>query len=233
MVDSRISSTAQIKPQAVLLDMDGTLVDHFETLYRCYRYVSVALEQEAPSRDLVKRSVGGSMPVTIRKFFEEARIEEAIRLWEEHFDAIHLENVIVLDGARELLATLKELQVKAAVFTNKSGSHTRNICQDQGLSSFFSDILGAGDTEFRKPQKALTEIALSRLGADANASLTIGDSPFDIEAAHCVGMTAYCVPTGSHTAEELAEAGADRVFPSLRAINKIVFAPLLDSSPTP
>ncbi len=204
--------------QSVLIDMDGTLVDHFQALYRCYRYASEQLGNEPPSHELVKRSVGGSMPVTIRKFFPEEQVEEAIRLWSEHFDEIHLEDVILLRGAKELLDVLQRREIKTAVFTNKSGEHTRNICRNLGLEDYFEFALGAGDTPYRKPQRELSELALQRLGTKAENTILVGDSPFDIEAASIVNMTSFCVPTGSHTREELAEAGADRIFDSLQEI---------------
>jgi len=217
-------------PRAVLLDMDGTLVDHFEALYRCYKFVAEKLDQKAPSQDEVRRGVGGSMPVTIRKFFPENVISEAIHLWRAHFDEIHLENVILLDGAMALLQTLHRNNIKTAVFTNKIGQHSRNICDDQGLSPYLAETLGAEDTEYRKPQPEFSRHILEKLGTSSSETIMIGDSPFDIEAAHCVGMTAFCVPTGSHSVEELESAGADYIFSSLREINDGLFAPLANSA---
>ncbi len=209
---------------AVLLDMDGTLVDHFDTIFRCFHYAAEQLGKTPPTYDMVRRAVGGSMPVTIRKFFEENEIKEAKRHWNDRFDEIHLEGVILLDGARELLDAVTRKGIQAAVFTNKGGSHTRNIIESLGLSKYFSLVIGAHDTEFRKPQPELSQIALDRLGVKASEAILIGDSPFDIESAHCVGMTSLCVSTGSHTAAELVEAGADRVFESLQEIADTVFS---------
>ena len=81
-----------------------------------------------------------------------------------------------------------------------------------------------GDTPYRKPQVELSRIVLDRLGVAAEATIMIGDSPFDIEAASCVGMTSFCVPTGSHSLQELEEAGADRIFESLQAVADTVFS---------
>lgn len=212
------------KTKAVLLDMDGTLVDHFETICRCYQYAAEKMGKVPPSYDQVKREVGGSMPVTIRRFFSDDELEEAKKHWNRRFDEIHLEGVILLKGARELLQAIEKQGLQAAVFTNKSGSHSRNIIESLGLADSFSLVLGAEDTPYRKPQLELSEIVLERLGIDAKEAILIGDSPFDIDAAHCVGMTSFCVPTGSHTIEELRKAGADRIFESLQEIADTVFS---------
>ena len=204
--------------QAVLFDMDGTLVDHFETIYRCYKYAAEKLGRPVPTYDAVKRAVGGSMPVTIRSFFADTELEAAMRLWKEKFDEIHLEGVVLLPGARDLIQAVNQHNIKAAVFTNKSGIHTRNIIESLGLSDSFSLILGAHDTHYRKPEPELSSIALDRLNAMPEQAILIGDSPFDIESAHCIGMTSYCVSTGSHSSQELIDAGADKVFESLQEI---------------
>jgi len=205
-------------PAAVLFDMDGTLVDHFETIFRCYEYAAKKLGKSPPTYESVKRGVGGSMPVTIRKFFEDAEIEEAMGLWNEKFEQIHLEGVVLLKGAREVVDAVRQCGIKAAVFTNKSGRHTRNIIDSLGMSDRFALIIGADDTPYRKPEPELSKIALDRLEVKADQAILVGDSPFDIQSAHSVGMTSYCVPTGSHSAHELREAGADCVFESLQEI---------------
>jgi phosphoglycolate phosphatase len=66
---------------------------------------------------------------------------------------------------------------------------------------------------------------LAELGADAASTLLVGDSPFDVQAARNGGFAAcWCVTTGTHDAEELRAAGADRIFAGLAAVR----AALLD-----
>ena len=208
----------------VLFDMDGTLVDHFETIFRCYEYAAQALDKTPPTFDEVKRAVGGSMPVTIKTFFDDESLEAAKMHWNKRFDEIHLEGVRLLDGARELIGELDRREFRLAVFTNKSGDHTRNIIRSLGLFDSFSLILGANDTNFRKPQPQLSQHALNQLGIEGNEALLIGDSPFDIESAKCVGMKCYCVSTGSHSKEELEAANADCVFDDLPDLMDSLFA---------
>ncbi len=207
----------------LLFDMDGTLVDHFETIFRCYEYAAKALGKTPPTYDEVKRAVGGSMPVTIKSFFDEDSVEEAKKHWTKRFDEIHLEGVRLLDGARELIEELGRRNFKLAVFTNKSGDPTRNIMRSLELHESFSLILGAGDTEFRKPQPELSKYALQQLNSCSSESILIGDSPFDIESAKCVGMKSFCVATGSHSKEELVAANADCVFDGLPELMKSIF----------
>ena len=204
--------------RGVLLDLDGTLVDHIETITRCFQHATRELGFPEPSPELVKRSIGGSMPVTIQKFLPPERVEDGKALWQARFEELHLKGVVVLPGARELLQLCRETDRKAGVFTNKTGRHTRAIMENEGLAPLLSFSLGAEDTPYRKPQPEFSQAAIERLDLPPNSVAMIGDSPFDIQAAKAVGMAALCVTTGSHQREELEEAGADLVFESLTEI---------------
>ena len=52
----------------------------------------------------------------------------------------------------------------------------------------------------------------------------VGDSPWDVQAAHNAGFPCFAVTTGTHTHEELSAAGADGVYPSLSAIGAAQFS---------
>jgi len=198
--------------------MDGTLVDHSKALASCYQHACRELGQREPSLEEVRRAIGGSMPVTIRKFLPSQLVKRGKELWSERFGKIHLQDVELLEGARELLDRCCKLGIAAGVFTNKTGRHARAILDQEGLSPKLAFALGAEDTPYRKPQPEFSAIALEKLGLPGEQVAMIGDSPFDIQAAKNGSMTALCVDTGSHTSAELLEAGADRVFSSLSEI---------------
>lgn len=209
--------------RGVLLDLDGTLIDHFNTLYACYRHALSTLGLPVPSREVVRRSVGGSMEVTMHKLVDDADVEEAAKLWREHLARIYLDDVTLMPGGGELVRTLHARGVRLAVFTNKTGNASRGICAHLGVTPYLDLVLGANDTAWRKPQPEFSALALQRLGTAAAETVMIGDSPYDIEAARAGGMACLCVTTGTHNAEELAAAGADAIYPDLWALGSAVF----------
>jgi phosphoglycolate phosphatase len=209
--------------RGVLFDLDGTLIDHFATLYGCYEFALSTLGLPVPSREHVRRSVGGSMEVTMRKLIAEQHVAPAAALWREHLARTYLDDVTLMPGGGELVRALHTRGLRLAVFTNKIGETSRGICAHLGLSPHLDLVLGANDSPWRKPQPEFTALALERLGTSAADSVLIGDSPYDIDAARAGGMAALCVTTGTHTAEELAAAGADAIFPDLPALGAAVF----------
>ena len=108
--------------------------------------------------------------------------------------------------------------VKLAVFTNKQAEAARRICAHLGVTPILDGVFGAGDTPWLKPQREFTAHVLATLGARADSTLLVGDSPFDVETAHNGGFPCWAVTTGTHDEAQLRAAGADRIFPNLTAL---------------
>jgi phosphoglycolate phosphatase-like HAD superfamily hydrolase len=205
-------------PRTVLLDLDGTLIDHFDAIHRSYNHTLPQLGHPRPTRQQVRDAVGGGLEEAMLRFITREQLPEALRIYREYFDRTMLDDVILLPGAHELLEALDHRGVACAVFTNKLGDASRRICQHLGLSPFLRGVFGAKDTPWLKPDPAFSRHALERLAGTPDSALLIGDSPFDVDAGRSGGFPCWAVCTGTHTAEQLAAAGADRVFTDLVAL---------------
>ena len=143
----------------------------------------------------------------------------AVRRHVEHTTSILLEDVTLMPGTLELLRAQQTAGVALAVFTNKRGEHARKICEHLGITSFLRGVFGAGDTAWLKPQPEFAAHVLAALGADRATTMLLGDSPFDVKAAHNGGFACWCVTTGTHDAAQLRAAGAEAVYPDLFALS--------------
>jgi phosphoglycolate phosphatase-like HAD superfamily hydrolase len=199
----------------LLIDLDGTLVDAFTTIHRSYVHLLPQLGLPAPTMEQVRRAVGGGLENAMRHFVPEAQIADGVKLFVDYTDKILLEDVTLMPGALELLRAEHAKGVKLAVFTNKRGHHARRICEHLGVTPYLDGIFGAKDTAWVKPQPEFATHALRELGGRAETTMLIGDSPFDVKSAHNGGFACWCVTTGTHSAEELREANAERVFADL------------------
>jgi HAD superfamily hydrolase (TIGR01509 family) len=201
--------------QTILIDLDGTLVDAFTTIHRSYSHILPLLGRPAPTMAQVRRAVGGGLENAMRNFVPEALVAEAVKLHLAHTDQILLEDVRLLPGALELLQAQHAAGVKLAAFTNKRGDHARRVCTHLGVDAYLSGVFGAKDTAWLKPQPEFAAHVLQQLGGTASSTMLIGDSPFDVKAAHNGGFPCWCVTTGTHNAEELKAAQAEAVFSDL------------------
>ena len=202
----------------LLLDLDGTIVDAFTTIHRGYVHTLPQFGLPAPTLEQVRRAVGGGIENAMRHFLPEAQIPDAVRIHIAHTDTILLEDVKLLPGTLELVRSQHAAGVTVAVFTNKRGEHARKVCTHLGLDPYLTRVFGARDTPWLKPQAEFAGHVLGELGARPESTLLIGDSPFDVKAAHNGGFACWCVTTGTHDAAQLRAAGAENVFPDLFAL---------------
>lgn len=210
--------------QHILFDLDGTLIDHFTAIHKSIAYAQRQLDLSESTYETVRTTVGGGIELTLTRLLGEAKAQEALPHFKRYFETVMLEDAIILPGVESLLKTLHEKDKRTAVFTNKIGDHSRAILQHLGLSQHLDAVIGTADTEYRKPQPEFTQYALDRLGAQASETMMIGDSPFDYQAADCLGMPCYLVATGSHSVAELeAETKAAGIFPDMPALAQAVF----------
>jgi phosphoglycolate phosphatase len=206
--------------QTYLFDLDGTLIDHFAAIHRAHSHTLQALGFPPPTWEEVRSAVGGGLERAIGRLAGPERVEEALAIYRPYWSATMLDDVMLLPGARELLDRLHASGTTLAVLTNKHGPSSRLICDHLKIASMLRGVFGAGDTPWLKPQPEFTRHALEQLGANLSTSLLVGDSPWDVEAAKNCGFPSWCVTTGTHTAAELATAGADKIFRDLIALNR-------------
>jgi phosphoglycolate phosphatase len=179
-----------------------------------------------PTMEQVHRAIGGGLEVAIERLFGPAhasRVGEAVPIYRAYWAKHMLHGVALLPGARELLEALKARGARCAVFTNKHGPSARTVCEHLGVSGLLDGIFGALDTPWLKPDREFAEHALTTLGATADTTCLIGDSPWDVAAGQNAGFPCYCVTTGTHTEAELREVGASGVYPDMFVLARNVF----------
>lgn len=209
----------------LLLDLDGTIVDAFTTIHRGYVHTLPQFGLPVPTMEQVRRAVGGGLENAMRHFLPEPQIAAAVRTHLAYTDTILLEDVKLMPGTLELVRAQHAAGVKLAVFTNKRGDHARKVCAHLGLAPYLSGTFGAKDTAWLKPQPEFARHALDTLGASATSTMLIGDSPFDVQAAHNGGFACWCVTTGTHSEAQLRVTGAEAVFPDLLALRAALERP--------
>jgi len=204
--------------RTVLFDLDGTLLDHLPAIHRSYAHTLPQLGLPAPTHEQVKRAIGGGLENAMLNFIPESRLAEALAIYRPFWDATMLTGADPMPGAMALLEKLTAAGVTCAVFTNKHGPSARAVCAHLGFTPFLREVFGAKDTPWLKPEPAFSDHALSTLGASAATTCLVGDSPWDVQAAHNAGFPCFAVTTGTHTAAELRAAKADGVYDNLTAL---------------
>ena len=215
------------KISTVLFDLDGTLIDNFTAIHRCYSDVAVSLGLVPQSLAAIRAAVGGSISLTMSRLIGDELAPEGIRRFRKHFPDVMYEGAFVLPGVKWILRHLRERGIRTAVFTNKDYDATEALLAHLGLAELVSGAFGTGTEKmpWRKPQREFSEAVLAELGAKPASTLMIGDSPFDIQAAGTVGMPVACVATGTHMPETLLPAlpDPDLIFGNMFQLGKTLW----------
>jgi len=205
-------------PATFLFDLDGTLIDHFTAIHRSYAHTMAQLGLPVPTMAQVRKAVGGGQENSMRRLAGDANLARALKIYRTYWDRTMLDDVVLLPGARILLEALHARGATLGVLSNKLGSSSRLICDHLGITPLLQAVVGAQDTAWLKPQPELIAHTLGLLGKSADGAAMVGDSPYDIEAAHNAALPAWCVTTGTHDAAELRAARADAIYPNLDAL---------------
>ncbi|PSK96200.1 phosphoglycolate phosphatase-like HAD superfamily hydrolase [Murinocardiopsis flavida] len=131
----------------------------------------------------------------------------------------------VLPGVETALRTLRAHPgVVQTVLTGNTRASAKIKVGAFGLDRYLDLEIGAyGDDDAHRP--TLVDIARQRAGRchgavfDTTATILIGDTPKDVEAAHSAGVRVIAIASGSSTSAELARAGADRVVTTLDGVD--------------
>jgi HAD superfamily hydrolase (TIGR01549 family) len=205
-------------PPAAILDVDGTLVDtnyhHALAWYRAFREHGIVLPLWRLHRHV---GMGGDKYVSaLAGDGVEQRLGDALReRWEALFDEL-IGEVEPLDGARELIADLKQRGHPVVLATSAVEKHVEAFLDKLQARELTDAWTTKDDVEASKPDPDLVRAALDKAGT--GDALMVGDTPWDVEAARRCGLETITVMTGGYSKQELRDAGAVAVYESIEEL---------------
>lgn len=199
-----------------VFDCDGTLVDGQAHVCDTMEQAFVEAGLPVPDRNEVRRSVGLSLPVAIRKLapdLDDALNAHLVEAYKQGFFARRQEGLVhepLYEGVHELLHGLADAGWMLAVATGKSERGLTACLEQNDLTHLFVS-LQTSDRHRSKPHTDMLDAALIEAGVTAEAAVMIGDTTFDILMARDAGVRALGVAWGYHTPDELRQAGAETI----------------------
>lgn len=202
--------------QAVIFDLDGTLVDTAPDLTHATNHVLESEGLPAVTAAAVRSMVGLGGRMLLKRGFASHGVElEAVRLERlyERFIAYYGANICVssaaFPGAVAMLEWCAAAGLKVGICTNKPEGLSVQLIEALGLSSHFGAIVGADTVGTAKPDPAPYHETLRQLGV-SGASLMVGDSETDVLTARAAGVPVVGVSFG-YTPRPVAEFSPDHV----------------------
>ncbi len=198
--------------QAVLLDLDGTLIASRDGIIVCLRAALRELGHELDPAEDLDWVIGPPLPDVMARLLGslgDDRIEAAIVAYRQHYSSSGMMESPLFPGIQAFMDQLAGSGRRVFLATSKPLHLARSILELRGLTRYFNGFYGArpDDTGAEKPELIASLVAQE--GVDPRHSVMVGDRRYDITGAHANGIRGIGALWGYGGREELEAAGAD------------------------
>jgi phosphoglycolate phosphatase len=192
------------KPELVVFDLDGTLVDSAPDIAYAVDTLLNALGRPMAGEARVRGWIGNGAAMLVKRALtgemwpegEPPRFDEALSLFMDTYAAHLCDRGRLFDGAAEGLARLKAEGYRTACNTNKHSRLTFPLLDQLGIARYL-DFIGCGDQFGKhKPDPEPLLKTAEHFGVAPSDCLMVGDSANDAQAARNAGFMLVCVPYG-------------------------------------
>lgn len=214
-----------MKYEAVLFDMDGTVLDTLDDLADAVNHSLERFALPRVERERVRSALGNGAARLIKLCLPEGCPEGLEKELLEYYMAYYEDHCRIktrpYDGVLPLMERLRSRGVKLAIISNKPDPAVKELA-----GAFFPGLLEAaqGESESvrRKPCPDGVLAAAGEMAVPVERCLYVGDSEVDAETGRRAGMDHVCVSWGFRSAEQLARSGAGHIVSTVRELERFI-----------
>lgn len=218
------------RPQMVLLDLDGTLVDSVPDLAASVDWMMGELGLPAHGESRVRDWVGNGVErLVMRALTGELwsdppaeSFERALPLFRTAYTERNGRHSRLFPGVAGGLEYLRGAGYRLGCVTNKAEAFTLPLLRALGIDGYFGVVVSGDTLPQKKPDPAPLLHAAERLGVAPSQALMVGDSEHDVKAARAAGFQVVCVSYGYNHGRDIATALPDAVVDSLEQLRTLL-----------
>lgn len=217
-------------PNAIVWDLDGTLIDSAPDICRALNSVLADAGLETQQEQAVRTMIGNGVPKLVERGFEAvgrplsaSELDVMVGQFMAHYSANPTAHTRMYPGVAETLEKLAAAGVKQGLCTNKPEAVTRSILHQLNIDQYFSAVVGGDTTDARKPDPKPLQVCIDAMGATVGGTIMIGDSAVDAGSARALRVPIGLVAHGyRHT--DLADIDADFLVEDIASVPEILTA---------
>ncbi|MGN6182435.1 MAG: HAD family hydrolase [Thermoanaerobaculia bacterium] len=195
--------------QAFLLDIDGTLIDSNDKHADCWVEAFAHFKKDV-DWNVVRQQIGKGgdllVPDTLNaremRTFGEKLKKYRGELWTKKY----MKTVQPFPGVIDAIRALADRGVKLAFASSSNPDEVEYYVELLGVGDLLEGTTSKEDAEFSKPSPEIFQAALERVKSDPAKTFAVGDTPYDVLAAHRIPMPIVAVRCGGFADELLAKA---------------------------
>ena len=209
--------------QAVLFDMDGTVLDTLADLTNAVNHIldEYAMPRRTP-REVASFLGNGAarlLSKSVPAGTSEERLAEMLRVYQPWYDSHCAILTAPYPGILTLMKSLREAGVKQAVISNKQDSAVKRLAAEH-FPGLLETAVGESAAVRRKPNPDAVLAALREMDVAPENAVYVGDTEVDLQTAENAGLACAVVGWGFRAEDELRAAGAERIFHSAEELGE-------------
>jgi phosphoglycolate phosphatase len=206
--------------RAVLLDLDGTLLDTVLDLHAAADGMLAELSRSPVSVEDIRTYVGRGMVNLVKRLLagqrnfadDPAPLQEiALESFRRHYALCNGRHARPFSGVMEGLGAFRAAGLPLGIVTNKPHAFTVPLLERTGLAEFITVTVSGDSLPRQKPDPMPLVWACGRLNVSPAETLMIGDSVHDCNAARAAGCPVFLVPYGYNEGQDVRTLNCDAI----------------------
>lgn len=198
-----------MKLQGILFDIDGTLVDSNDIHARCWIEAFAHFGKKL-EWDVIRRQIGKGGDLLVPDLLnarEMRRFGEKLKKYRSDlFKKKYMDTVKPFPGISAVLRDVHSRGVKLALASSSNADEVEHYIELLGIGDLLKASTSKKDAKLSKPSPEIFEAALDQAGTDPARTLVVGDTPYDILAAHRAALAVAAVLSGGFERDMLTKA---------------------------
>lgn len=200
--------------EAVLFDIDGTLVDSNEEHVNAWAF---AFREEGQPQELddIRTQIGKGGDLLVPALLPDVAPEKHKRIAERQgarFKDLYLDHVRAFDGAAAIIRKVHATGRKVVLASSAGRHELVHYVELLGVADCLAGSTSIDDVDASKPEPDIFGAALEKIGVEPARAIVVGDTPYDVTGATRAGIATVAVTSGPFDAAQLKDAGAMAVF---------------------
>jgi phosphoglycolate phosphatase len=188
----------------IVFDWDGTLADSTQMIVECIRQASAEAGLSVPEPAAASNIIGLGLREAIAVLFgslSDSQYELLTARYRHHYFARD-QQTLLFEGAAQAIGELEQQGFMLAVATGKGRNGLNRSLADSGIAHHIHASRCADECLSKPHPQMLMEI-MDELGVEAERTLMVGDTSYDLQMARNAQVASLAVSYGAHALEDL------------------------------
>lgn len=214
--------TSTKKIEAILFDLDGTIIDTNELIFQTFEKVLKDQSERPFQREHLIVHMGKPLREQLQILSGRTQVDDLTKAYRQFNAELHDALVKEFPHVREVISELYRHGVKLGIVTTKIRRTTQMGLKICGLENYFQSIVTIEDVTHPKPHPEPVLKALRELDADPGTTMMVGDSQGDIEAGNRAGVISVGVAWSLKGEDVLRTYGPQHIIHDMRDLLQMV-----------